>query len=72
MSDGASLVSLNSFYYYLAGRGLCSCSNFFFICRSSRTDHEIFVSSSHSVGPRVDGTQAFLPRLAEFLSECCF
>lgn len=72
ISDRASLVSLNSFYCDFAGGGLCTYGNFFFICRFSHTDHEIFVSSSHSVGLRVNGMQAFLSRLAEFLSECYF
>lgn len=67
-SDRASLVSLNSFYYEFAGGGLCSYGNFFFICRFSHPDHEIFVSSSPSMGPRVNGMQAFLSRLAEFVS----
>ena len=72
ISNHASSVSLNSFYYYFAGGGLCTYGNFIFICRFSRIDREIFVSSSHSVGPRVNGMQAFLSRLAEVVSQCCF
>lgn len=55
ISNHVSSVSLNSFYYYSAGRRPCACGNFFFICRVPHRDHEIFVSSSHSVGPHVNG-----------------
>lgn len=68
ISDRASLVSLNSSSYEFAGGGLCTYGNFFFICRFSHPDHEIFLSSSPSMGPRVNGMQAFLSRLAEFVS----
>lgn len=51
--DHVSSVSLNSFYCYSTGGGLCACC--FFICRFPHRRREIFVSSNHSVGPRVNG-----------------